>query len=302
MKKILYLIITLLCISFVSCKQVDSGAEPETMARVTVYEMDLPEKDPAYNPDGTVMLRFMPNSLCKSMKVLVQLKKEKDAYIDANGVEAYTNKVFEEGDVHTFTEGVTVIDVLYEDRFSYYAITTLALDSSGKPGKVFDFVFYGVNWIPMTNKATYVAALVSPIFTDIPVETYDVKIEYAEGSGDGLGVDGANEVAGGLGKYRLVNVYYEHSVTQPSQIVNSNINSYFIIEINSAEDVSVPAPQDFGVNWGPGVMGIKSVSDKGKFENNIVTFPVGFCVISIGPELVRDGNPNDGFSITIPKQ
>ncbi|MBR6759277.1 MAG: hypothetical protein IKM03_02720 [Alistipes sp.] len=142
MKKLLYsLLIAFGAIALVACSD-DEGTNPgnDGTPVVTIYQYAAPE---GTNPDQTTAVRIVANDAVKEMYMLAQLKAEKDAYIEQNGLNAYCAYVCENGEAVTEEN----MDQVIENLMGLYAITVVATDNSGKM-YAYEVTYKGLLWIP----------------------------------------------------------------------------------------------------------------------------------------------------------
>lgn len=124
-----------------ACSETE-GTNPGTEADpvVTVYQYEPGE---GYNADNDIALRFVANGKVSEFYFYNELKENKEAYIAANGEQAYADQVVANG-TH-----VDVSDTDYEttltDMEGLYAITVVAVGNNGQKA-VYENTFQGLAW------------------------------------------------------------------------------------------------------------------------------------------------------------
>jgi hypothetical protein len=192
MKKLLYSLAALLGIYAMGCSEVDNLAGGgETQPVVTIYSYDVPVDA---DPDATVNLRFIPNTVCDKFYVLVEKKADKDAFIASNGDAAYLDKVVAQGAQYP----AEAADYLNENLPGVYAITAVGVSAGGEKGKPFEFIFNGVEfqllgtayyYEPASFGATDIVAAPAEWYVSTNLETPIYKLNDYYGS---LGAHGYN--------------------------------------------------------------------------------------------------------------
>ncbi len=145
MKKILYFIAAVaLTASLGACTADTGGTNPgnDKKAVITAHLYDTPAQ---YNPEQTVYYRVFVNNKVNSVKVLYELKKDKDAFIEANSEQEYLEKVLAQGVELTLTNGSA--EDIKENLPNIYAITLIGLDEAGNIVVSKELIYRGVNWI-----------------------------------------------------------------------------------------------------------------------------------------------------------
>lgn len=140
MKRYLYsLLIAAAAVATVACSE-DEGTTPGSDAApmVTIYTYDAPS---GYNADESLTVRPCPNSRVDAMYILAELKADKEAYVTANGEDAYNRRVVAEGDPVEAGE-----DVVLSGLQGLYAITVVAVDSAERCYG-FETSFKGILWV-----------------------------------------------------------------------------------------------------------------------------------------------------------
>ncbi len=140
MKKIFYLAFAALAMAFAACSEADNGSSSgDTLPVVTIYEYDTPS---GYNPDATAYVRVVPNAVTSEVWCLVELKADKDAFVEASGQEAYTQRVLAQGErVGTDQD----VELIRENLEGTYAFTFAAVAADGA-ARCYEYVFYGIAW------------------------------------------------------------------------------------------------------------------------------------------------------------
>ena len=151
MKKFAYSIsIALLGFFAASCTE-QEGTVPgsDGQPKVTIYQY-TPSAE--YNSDEDVNIRFVKNGQTKSAKYLIELTKDKEAAIEADGEKAYVEKVLANGtDINFTDEGI--FDLLLTGLANYYDITVVAVN--GGKQEVSSSTFAGLAWKPNGIKGVY---------------------------------------------------------------------------------------------------------------------------------------------------
>ncbi|MBR5924719.1 MAG: hypothetical protein IKZ60_04595 [Bacteroidales bacterium] len=174
MKKFAYIIsIALLGFFAASCTE-QEGTVPgsDGQPKVTIYQY-TPSAE--YNSDEDVNIRFVKNSQTKSAKYLLELTKDKEAAIEANGEKAYVEKVLANGtDINFTDEGI--FDLLLTGLANYYDITVVAVN--GGKQEVSSTTFAGLAW-KAGKKGTY-AFGGARIKTDFGAATATTELQQCE--------------------------------------------------------------------------------------------------------------------------
>jgi hypothetical protein len=160
MKKFLYSFAALLGFYLVGCSEVDNLAGGgDTQPAVTIYSYDTPADT---DPDATVNLRFIPNTVCDKFYVLADKKADKDAFIASSGDAAYADKVVSQGTQYP----AQVTDYLNESLAGDYVITAVGVSAGGEKGNPVEFIFNGIEW-QLVGTAHYSE---EALFTATPIE------------------------------------------------------------------------------------------------------------------------------------
>lgn len=142
MKKLVYIIASVAAGLFLlsSCEQ-KAGTEPgnDTAPVVTVYNYAAGAE---YDSDADQRVRFVSNGKVTKACYLVEKSADKKAFIEAQGEEAYAQKVLNEGKEIAFEDGVyeTIITGMTGD----YDITSAATD--GSKNTLRSVSFSGIPW------------------------------------------------------------------------------------------------------------------------------------------------------------
>lgn len=154
MKKILYSASLLLAAATIGCEEADNGSSCDTTPAVTIYKLETPVKN---DPDIDCKLRIVPNTVTQAVYILPELQKDKQAFIAAEGADAYVDRVIETGTRHE----AETLEPLFEGLKGDYSITIVA-EGSGQRIP-FEYVFNGIVWLPagsslaLTNLIGYLA-------------------------------------------------------------------------------------------------------------------------------------------------
>lgn len=144
MKKLAYILsVALLGIFAASCTE-QEGTVPgsDGQPKVTIFQY-TPSAE--YNADEDVSIRIVKNKQTTSAKYLVELTKDKEAAIEADGEKAYIEKVLANGTDITFSDEGT-FDVLLTGLANFYDITVVAVNGSKK--ELCSSTFEGLAWKP----------------------------------------------------------------------------------------------------------------------------------------------------------
>lgn len=157
-KSLLYIAWALLATATVGCEEADNGAANDTLPVVTIYDNWEPED--AYDSDVDCPLRIIPNSVAESCYVLPELLADKEAYIAAQGEDAYLQHVIDNGQQFDDT-----LETVFTDLKGDYVITIVAV--AGNLRQAYEYVFNGVVWIP-AGKCIFACPLVkNPWYQEI---------------------------------------------------------------------------------------------------------------------------------------
>lgn len=164
----------------------EEGTEPGTdkTPEVTVYTYDV--VDPSLNPDNDVWVRFATNSAAREVYYLVEKESDVEAFVNANGEQAYINKVVETGTKFT-VEGAQNVDVNITDIHGDCVISAVAYNgATGKRGKAY---FTGLDWSDVVEGTFYIQqAFISTQSTFATLQVCDqdetlYRVENAFGEG-----------------------------------------------------------------------------------------------------------------------
>ena len=140
MKKYYYVVIAIITgLWLSSCSKADDLAgSGDVLPAVTIFLNDIPA---SADPDVTVNLLYIPNSLCDKFYVLIEKKADKEAFITANGLDAYRDRVVSNGTQYSD------ISTMFDDTLSdTYAITAVGVAKNGTKGNPNEFIFNGINY------------------------------------------------------------------------------------------------------------------------------------------------------------
>lgn len=144
MKKYIYslFMVFLAVATMTSCTE-DEGTEPgnDSNPAITLYQYSVSKPN---NPDNDVALRFATNNRVSEVYYLAEKTEEREAYIKANGEDAYLDYVVEKGTKLTEVSGASNIDVMITDLYGEYTITAVATSGSVKTSA--KTVFTGLEW------------------------------------------------------------------------------------------------------------------------------------------------------------
>lgn len=144
MKKYIYsLFMAFLAVAtMISCTE-DEGTEPgnDSNPAITLYQYSVSKPN---NPDNDVALRFATNNRVSEVYYLAEKTEEREAYIKANGEDAYWDYVVEKGTKLTEVSGASNIDVVITDLYGEYTITAVATSGGVKASA--KTVFTGLEW------------------------------------------------------------------------------------------------------------------------------------------------------------
>lgn len=149
MKKYIYSLFTVLfaAVAITSCSAdegTDEGNDPRPM--VTLYQYSAVKPN---NPDNDVRLRFATNNKVSELYYIVEKTTEKDAYVKANGEEAYLDYVVEKGEKLADASGASDVDITITGLFGEYTITAVAIGGGAKASD--KAVFTGLDWEDVTT-------------------------------------------------------------------------------------------------------------------------------------------------------
>lgn len=143
MKKLKYFLMGLPLVFLGSCSE-DAGTEPgtDTTPVVTMYSY-TPDMAEGVNPDNDVIVRFATNNAVAELYYLVESEEDANKYIDANGSDAYMQKVVSEG-VKVDVNGTDNIDKLIQDLHGDIMVTGVA--ANGNSRSMAFVTFTGLDW------------------------------------------------------------------------------------------------------------------------------------------------------------
>lgn len=142
LKKYFYTVwVAAAAIALAACSE-NEGTNPGSDADpvVTVYQYEPGE---GYNADNDVVLRFVANGKVSDFYYLNETKEAKEAYIAANGEQAYIEQVVANG-THVETSSADYETTL-TDMEGLYAITVVAVSNGGQK-KAYETTFLGLAW------------------------------------------------------------------------------------------------------------------------------------------------------------
>lgn len=148
MKRFKYFLLGLPLAFLGACSE-DMGTEPGTDSNpvVTMYSY-APELSDGVNPDNDVLVRFATNSAVTDLYYLVEAEESANAYIDANGSDAYMQKVIDEG-VKVDVKGAENIDKLITDQHGDIIVTGVA--TNGGERSMATVTFTGLDWTKLCS-------------------------------------------------------------------------------------------------------------------------------------------------------
>lgn len=156
MKKILYSVLILAATALVACEEADNGSSSDSAPNVTFYNSWNPSE--AFDSDVDCPLRIISNSVTEQLYALAEPISDKQAFVAANGAEAYIQRVIDQGKLFESTS----VEYIFRGLKGDYAITAVAL--SGSDRTAVEYIFNGIVWIPagkavgVTNIIQYVVA------------------------------------------------------------------------------------------------------------------------------------------------
>ena len=174
MKKLAYILsVALLGIFAASCTE-QEGTVPgsDGQPKVTIFQY-TPSAE--YNADEDVSIRIVKNKQTTSAKYLVELTKDKEAAIEADGEKAYIEKVLANGTDITFSDEGT-FDVLLTGLANFYDITVVAVNGSKK--ELCSSTFEGLAWKPGIAGTYYLGA--ASIQTRAGVASFTTELQQCE--------------------------------------------------------------------------------------------------------------------------
>jgi hypothetical protein len=169
MKNLVYSFAVLLGFYLAGCSKADNlSGGAETQPVVTVYSYDVPADA---DPDVTVNLRFIPNTVCDKFYVLVEKKADKDAFVKSNGEAAYADKVVAQGAQYP----AEITDYFNASLPGNYTITAVPVSAGGEKGKSAEFVFNGFDF-QLVGTAYYSDGAFTPV-SSAPAQWYVLNLE-----------------------------------------------------------------------------------------------------------------------------
>lgn len=155
MKKYIYrlFMVLLATATMTSCKE-DEGTDPgnDPAPSVLIYQYNASRPN---NPDNDVALRFATNSKVAEVYYLVEKTEEKDAYVKANGEDAYLDYVIEKGIKLTDISGASNADIVVTGLYGEYTITAVAMGGGMKASA--KTIFTGLEWTDVVSGTYYYA-------------------------------------------------------------------------------------------------------------------------------------------------
>lgn len=129
----------------------DEGTEPGSDSKpvVTIYSYE-PTSD--YNADNDVTVRFVPNNKVEEIYYLNEPAADVTAFIEANGEEAYAQRVIDNGTKATVVEG-GYADVTLTDMFGLYTISAVGV--KGGKHNLSTISFLGLQWEHVVDGVYY---------------------------------------------------------------------------------------------------------------------------------------------------
>lgn len=211
MKKFKYLLFALPLLLLGACSA-DMGTEAgtDTEPVVTLFSY-TPGKASGLNPDNDVQVRFATNSVTKEVYYLTELKEDVNAFIAANGEEAYMQKVIAQGEKFE-VNGAENVDKDLTGIFGDCLITAVAVNGGSHTKATLSFL--GLSWETLTTGtfSPRVNGLPSGFASAIQVCESDenlYRIKDALGEGNHIKFTLMDEAYAGQdsdGPYRLVRV------------------------------------------------------------------------------------------------
>ena len=186
MKKFLNILTAALAfVALAACTE-KLGTEPGTDSapKTTIYQYSPGD---GYNSDEDVKLRFVANDKASKVFYFVELKSDKDAFIKANGENAYVDKILKEGE-EVPSDKLKAYDVTLTGLAGTYAVT--ALSQNGTANVLSETLFYGLSWTTVSTGTYEFAVLgsmgIPPVQTefqscDMDPNMYRFKDVYGPG-------------------------------------------------------------------------------------------------------------------------
>lgn len=112
--------------TFTACTE-EAGTEPggDSQPSVVLYQYTISASESNYNADNDTHLRVAVNNQVSSIYYLAEATETHDAYIEANGEEAYRQHVIENGTEAAVNDGVA--DIYVTDLFGANTITVVGV-------------------------------------------------------------------------------------------------------------------------------------------------------------------------------
>lgn len=156
MKKLLYSVFILAAAALTGCKDADNGSSSDSAPDITFYTYQA--EAGTYDPDIDCPLRVIANEVTDQLFVLAELVADKQAFVAANGSDAYMQRVIDQGQLFEST----FVEHIFRDLKGDYAITAVAV--AGNDRTAVEYIFNGVVYVPAgtaigtTNLIMYVPA------------------------------------------------------------------------------------------------------------------------------------------------
>ncbi len=198
----------------------DEGTDPGSDSKpvVTLYSYD-PSSE--YNADNDVLVRMVPNNKVEEIYYLNEPTDDVEAYIEANGENAYAEHVIAAGTKATISED-GYADVTLTDMVGNYTISAVAV-KGGKHNRA-SISFLGLDWEHVVDGTYYFGApssLLSQIgcptanYTELQVCKYDntlYRFKDVYGSGYSLKINLIDYYGtDGDGSYQYFRVYRQNT-------------------------------------------------------------------------------------------
>lgn len=156
MKKILYSVFILAAAAMTGCKDADNGSSSDSAPDVTFYSYQA--EAGTYDPDVDCPLRVIANQATDQLFALAEPISDKEAFVAANGSDAYMQRVIDQGQLFEST----TVEYIFRNLKGDYAITAVAV--AGNDRTAVEYIFNGVVYVPAgtaigtTNLIMYVPA------------------------------------------------------------------------------------------------------------------------------------------------
>lgn len=132
MKKNIYIYLSMLLgiCTFSSCTE-EPGTEPgnDTTPSAIVYQYQVTPEDGDYDADTDVHIRIAANSATSEVYYLAESTASQEAFVEANGIEAYRQHVATNGQKAALTDGIA--DVILTGLLNANTITVVAKGNNG---------------------------------------------------------------------------------------------------------------------------------------------------------------------------